>query len=126
MTNPYLDEIRDRDVSDSLQNYSDEVLATLAVAHELAEANRLTEAIAAPARFVLGNQDPISPEDLKEAMGASKLVAVPDDSGDARIAAAARRWAGAYGSRNLPGRTAATHHLAASELLEAIRQEDER
>lgn len=120
--NPYLAEIRSRS---RLEDLATEYLATLAIAHELREANSLTEAINAPPRFVLGTQDPISPEDLKEAMNSSKLMAIPDDSGDARIAAAARRWAEAYGARNVPGKAAA-HYLASNELLEAVRQEDER
>lgn len=120
--NPFLDHL---DRHYDLEELSPRDLAALAIAHELREANSLTEAINAPSRFVLGTQDPISPEDLGAEMAKTKIRAVPDDSGDARIAEAARRWAEAYGSRNMPGKAAA-HHLASSELLEAVRQEDER
>ena len=116
--NPYLDEIRSRS---RLEDLATEYLATLAVAHELHEMNRLTAAVNAPLRFAASVQAPVAPEDLH----AQKVMALPDEDGDARIAAAARRWAGAYGARNVPGKAAA-HHLASNELLEAVRQEDER
>ena len=116
--NPYLDEIRSRS---RLEDLATEYLATLAVAHELRELNRLTAEAAAPMRIVSNIQAPVAPEDLH----AQKVMALPDEDGDARIAAAARRWAGAYGARNVPGKAAA-HHLASNELLEAVRQEDER
>ena len=118
--NPYLDEIRSRS---RLEDLATEYLATLAVAHELHEMNRLTAAVNAPLRFAASVQAPISPEDLRS----QKVMVLPEEEedGDARIAAAARRWAGAYGARNVPGKAAA-HYLASNELLEAVRQEDER
>lgn len=118
--NPYLAEIRERDLSDSLQNLDDNVLATLAVAHELAEANTLTEAINAPTRFVLGTQDPTSPEDLKEAMTSSKLMAIPDDSGDARIAEAAREFVKLYVAEKSSAVAAMT------DLVRVVEKEDRR
>lgn len=144
--NPYADEILE-ECGGEIEDLRKPILAILSVQHELSEtrkaeaaraakmvelteraiatAERLVELTYAPPRFVLGNQDPIAPEDLKAKMRSTKLMAVPDDSGDARIAAAARRWAEAYGNRNMPGKAAA-HHLASSELLEVVRQEDER
>src|SRR5699024_9206864 len=59
--NPFLDHL---DRHYDLEELSPRDLAALAIAHELREANSLTEAINAPSRFVLGTQDPISPEDL--------------------------------------------------------------
>lgn len=73
----------------------------------------LTEMAYTPPRVVLGNQepispedlkawkerqrwDPISPEDLKAQMRSTKPMAVPDDSGDARIAEAAREFVKLY------------------------------
>lgn len=117
-SNPHLDELAENYVP---EDFGAQSLATLAIAHELREMNRLTAAINAPVRFAANVQAPISPEDMAE-----KVMAIPDDSGDARIAAAARRWAEAYGNRNMPGRSAAAHHLAAAELLEAVYQEDNR
>ena len=117
--NPYLDEIRSRS---RLEDLATEYLATLAVAHELHEMNRLTAAVNAPLRFAASVQAPISPEDLH----AQKVMALPDEDGDARIAAAARRWAAQYARRNDRGRTGAALGLAAAELAEAVRQEDER
>ena len=121
--NPYLDEIQSRG---DLDDFNAELLATLAVAHEIAEANSLTEAINAPPRFVLGAQDPISPEEIRAEMAKTKIKAVPDDSGDARIAAAARRWAAQYAYRGTSTASSAALGLAAAELAEAIRKEDER
>ena len=85
--NPFLDHL---DRHYDLEELSPRDLAALAIAHELREANSLTEAINAPSRFVLGTQDPISPEDLGAQMRSSKIMAIPDDSDDARIAEAAR------------------------------------
>ena len=69
--NPYLDEIeRHYDLDD----LAPDTLATLAIAHELHETNRLTAELNAPRRVVLGAQDPISPEDLR----AQKVVALPE------------------------------------------------
>ena len=121
--NPYLDEIRSRS---RLEDLATEYLATLAVAHELREANSLTEAINAPPRFVANSQNPIAPEELRAEMAKTKIRAVPDDSGDARIAAAARRWAALYALRRTPTASGAALGLAAAQLAEAIRQEDER
>ena len=116
--NPYLDDLAENYVPEDFDVRS---LGILAVAHELRELNRLTAEAAAPMRIVSNIQAPVAPEDLH----AQKVMALPDEDGDARIAAAARRWAGAYGARNVPGKAAA-HHLASNELLEAVRQEDER
>ena len=149
IANPYTDEILE-ECGGEIEDLRKPILALLSIQHELSETRKaeatraakmvelteravataermaeLTEMAYAPPRFVLGNQDPISPEDLKAQMRSTKLMAIPDDSGDARIAEAARRWAEAYGNRNMPGKAAA-HHLASSELLEAVRQEDER
>lgn len=118
--NPYLAEIRERDWGGGLQNYSDEVLATLAVAHELAEANALTEMINAPRRVVLGSQDPISPEALKSQMAQTKLMTVPDDSGDARLAEAARAAARRHETRSAHPRE------ILADLVRAIDEEDWR
>lgn len=85
--NPYLDDLAENYVPEDFDVRS---LGILAIAHELREANSLTEAINAPSRFVLGTQDPISPEDLGAQMRSSKIMAIPDDSDDARIAEAAR------------------------------------
>ena len=119
--NRYLDEIERRYDLDDL---SPDTLAALATAQELHERNRLTVALNAPLKFATNVQEPISPENLH----AQRILSSDpvDSEGDARIAAAARRWAKAYGNRNMPGASPATHHLAASELLETIRQEDER
>ena len=121
--NPYLAEIRSRG---NLDDLNAESLATLAVAHELAEANSLTEAINAPPRLVANSQNPIAPEELRAEMAKTKIRAVPDDSGDARIAAAARRWAALYALRRTPTASGAALGLAAAQLAEAIRQEGER
>ena len=121
--NPYLDEIQKTHVPEDF-NAAD--LATLAIAHELREANLLTEAINTPTRFVVNSQNPISPEEIRAEMAKTKIKAVPDDSGDARIAAAARRWAAQYAYRGTPTASSAALGLAAAELAEAIRQEDER
>lgn len=115
--NPYLTEIRSRGDLDDLNAES---LATLAVAHELAEANALTEMINAPRRVVLGSQDPISPEALKSQMAQTKLMTVPDDSGDARLAEAARAAA-----RRHETRSAHPKEILA-ELLRAVDEEDQR
>lgn len=117
--NPYLDEIQRAYVP---EDFDAADLATLAIVHELRERNRLTEAINAPTRVVANVQAPISPEDL----GAQKIMALPDDSGDARIAAAARRWAVQHSRRRTPAASGAALGLAAAELAEVIRQEDER
>ena len=85
--NPYLDEIQRAYVPEDLPS---DILATLAIAHELREANCLTEAINTPPRFVVNSQNPISPEEIQAEMAKTKIMAVPDDSGDARIAEAAR------------------------------------
>lgn len=85
--NPYLDDLAENYVPEDFDVRS---LATLAVAHELREANRLTEAINTPPRFVVNSQNPISPEEIQAEMSKTKIMAVPDDSGDARIAEAAR------------------------------------
>ena len=121
--NPYLAEIRSRS---RLEDLATEYLATLAIAHELREANSLTEAINAPPRFVANSQNPIAPEELRAEMAKTKIRAVPDDSGDARIAAAARRWGALYALRRSPTASGAALGLAAAQLAEAIRQEDER
>ena len=121
--NPYLDEIQRAYVPEDF-NAAD--LAALAIAHELREANSLTEAINAPPRFVANSQNPIAPEELRAEMAKTKIRAVPDDSGDARIAAAARRWAALYALRRTPTASGAALGLAAAQLAEAIRQEDER
>lgn len=115
--NPYLAEIRSRGDLDDLNA---ELLATLAVAHELAEANLLTEAINAPPRFVVNSQNPISPEDLKGAMGSSKLMAIPDDSGDARIAEAAREFVKLYVAEKSSAVAAMT------DLVRVVDEEDRR
>ena len=118
--NPYLDDLAENYVPEDFDVRS---LGILAVAHELRELNRLTAEAAAPMRIVSNIQAPVAPEDF---LRSQKIMTSPDDSeGDARIAAAARRWAEAYGARNVPGKAAA-HHLASNELLEAVRQEDER
>lgn len=109
-----------------LEELTPRSLAALAIAAELHEMNRLTAAALTPPRVVLGTQDPISPEDIQKQVSQTTLMSIPDDSGDARIAAAARRWAEAYRSRNKPGASSAAHHLAANELLEAVYQEDQR
>ena len=121
--NPYLDEIQRAYVPEDF-NAAD--LAALAIAHELREANSLTEAINAPPRFVTNSQNPIAPEELRAEMAKTKIRAVPDDSGDARIAAAARRWAALYALRRTPTASGAALGLAAAQLAEAIRQEGER
>ena len=117
--NPYLDEVERRYDLDDL---APDTLATLATAHELHEMNRLTAAMNTPTRTVANVQAPIAPG----GMGA-RIMAIPDESeGDARIAAAARRWATQYARRTNPGRSGAALNLAAAELAEAVRQEDER
>lgn len=117
MTNPYLAEIQLRcDPSD----LDTDNLTRLAIAHELAEANALTEAINAPARFVLGAQDPISPEDLKAEMRSTKLMTVPDDSGDARIAEAAREFVKLYVAEKSSAVAAMT------DLVRVVDEEDRR
>ena len=121
--NPYLDEIQRAYVPEDF-NAAD--LAALAIAHELREANSLTEAINAPPRFVANSQNPIAPEELRAEMAKTKIRAVPDDSGDARIAAAARRWGALYALRRTPTASGAALGLAAAQLAEAIRQEGER
>lgn len=131
--NPYLVEIERRYDLDDLDDLSPGALATLATAHEIRELNRLTAAHEtremnrltternAPLRVVANVQAPISPEDL-----GARVMSVPDDSeGDARIAAAARRWAEAYPYRNSPW-SGANYRLACAELSRAVRQEDER
>lgn len=116
-TNPYIKTLLAQEAAEEIE-LGPLTLATLAVMHELAEANALN----APPRIII-NTGEMSEEDLTGPSG--RIVAIPDESGDARIAAAARRWAEAYGRRNTPGAGPASH-LAASELLEAIRQEGER
>lgn len=115
--NPYLDEIRSRGVLDDLNA---ETLATLAVAHELREANLLTEAINTPTRFVVNSQNPISPEEIQAEMSKTKIMAVSDDSGDARIAEAARA-----ATRRHETRSAHPREILA-ELLRAVDEEDQR
>lgn len=119
-TNPYIKMLLEREGDEDieLEELSPLTLATLAVVHELAEANALN----APPRITISTGE-MSEEDFTGPSG--RIMAIPDESGDARIAAAARRWAEAYGRRNTPGAGPASH-LAASELLEAVRQEGER
>lgn len=85
--NPYLDDLAENYVPEDFDVRS---LGILAIAHELREANCLTEAINTPPRFVVNSQNPISPEEIQAEMAKTKIMAVPDDSGDARIAEAAR------------------------------------
>jgi len=117
--NPYLDEIQRAYVP---ENFDARSLGVLAIAHELREMNRLTAAANAPMRVVNNVQAPISPDTLR----AQKVTALPDDSGDARIAAAARRWAAQYALRRTPTASGAALGLAAAELFEAVQREDER
>lgn len=84
--NPYLTEIRSRGDLDDL---TAGLLATLAIAHELREANALTEAI-------------------------------PDDSGDARIAEAAREFVKLYVAEKSSAVTAMT------DLVRVVDEEDRR
>ena len=70
--NPYLDEIRSRS---RLEDLATEYLATLAVAHELHEMNRLTAALHAPARVVSNVQAPISPENFHS----QRIMALPEE-----------------------------------------------
>lgn len=116
--NPFLDHL---DRHYDLEEISPRDLAALATAHELHEMNRLTAAANAPTRVVNNVQAPISPDTLR----AQKVGALPGD-GDARIAAAARRWAEAYAHRNDRGRTGAALGLAAAELAEVVWREDGR
>lgn len=117
-TNPYIEKLLDQreEEDDRLDGLNPLTLATLAVAHEIGVAN-------APLRTVAITGEMFQ-EDLEEILS-GRVLAIPDESGDARIAAAARRWAEAYGRRNVTGQAAASH-LAASELLEVVRQEGER
>lgn len=117
--NPFLDHL---DRHYDLEEISPRDLAALATAHELHEMNRLTAAAATPARVVSNVQAPISPDTLR----AQEVRALPEEGGDARIAAAARRWAAQYARRNDRGRSGAALSLAAAELAEVVRQEDER
>ena len=109
--NPYLTRIEE---AYEVERLSTQALLKLAIIHELREMNRGGEKLDAltAAPESIGDWDP------------GRRMALPDDSGDARIAAAARRWAKAYGARNEPGGGGAAVGLAASELAEAIRQED--
>ncbi|MFE7605755.1 hypothetical protein ACFU1Q_11395 [Brachybacterium paraconglomeratum] len=117
-SNPYVEKLLAEwgGEDDPLGGLDPLTLATLAVAHELGAAN-------APLRTVVDTGE-IFQEDIERFL-ADRVLAIPDESGEARIAAAARRWANAYGRRNVPGHAAASH-LAASELLEAVRQEADR
>lgn len=123
--NPYLDEIQRAYVPEDLPS---DILATLAIAHELREANCLTEAINTPPRFVVNSQNPISPEGIRAEMAKTKIMAVPDDSGDARIAEAARHWAKAYARRNEPGARPGLNRIARglAELIRTVDEEDQR
>ena len=115
--NPYLDEIQRAYVPEDLPS---DILATLAIAHELREANCLTEAINTPPRFVVNSQNPISPEGIQAEMAKTKIMAVPDDSGDARIAEAARAAARRHETRSAHPRE------ILAELLRAVDEEDQR
>lgn len=123
-SNPYIETLMQKihdpeweePTDDPVEELSPMTLAVLAIAHELGVAN-------APLRSAARNGESHQ-EDLGSLLK-SQIWAIPDESDDARIAAAARRWADAYGRRNVTGRTV-EHHLAASELLEAVRQEEER
>ena len=108
----------------SLEEIDPRDLAALATAHELHEMNRLTAGAATPTRIVSNIQAPVSPEDLH----AQRVLATDpvDSEGDARVAAAARRWATQYAQRRTPSASGAALGLAAAELAEAVRQEDER
>ena len=111
--NPYLDEIQRAYVPEDL-NAAD--LATLAIAHELREANLLTEAINTPTRLVTNSQNPIAPEDLHS----QKILALPDDSGNARLAGAARAAARLHETRSAHPRE------ILADLVRAVDEEDMR
>ena len=115
--NPYLDEIQRAYVP---EDFNVTALATLAIAHELREANLLTEAINTPTRFVVNSQNPISPEEIRAEMSKTKIMAVSDDSGDARIAEAARAAARRHETRSAHPRE------ILAELLRAVDEEDQR
>ena len=115
--NPYLDEIRSRGVP---EDFNVTALATLAIAHELREANLLTEAINTPTRFVVNSQNPISPEEIRAEMSKTKIMAVSDDSGNARLAGAARAAARLHETRSAHPRE------ILADLVRAVDEEDLR
>lgn len=115
--NPYLDEIQRVYVPEDL---SAAELATLAIAHELREANLLTEAINTPPRLVVNSQNPIAPEEIRAAMAKTKIQALPDDSGNARLAGAARAAARLHETRSAHPRE------ILADLLRAVDEEEQR
>lgn len=120
-TNPFLEASLARATGepDPFDGVPTSTLAPLAIAHELARMNDLTEATNGPLRAVSD-----APEGFEAAP--QRVISVPDEAeGDRRIAAAARRWAELYARRNETA-AAAGYFLSCSELAEAVRQVDAR
>lgn len=139
--NPYLDALDafHQELTD-LEGMSREMLVDLAQLHEMRRANDLAEAqvdngrraaevtealldLQRPNSISIGQSDSVFP-----AVTSDRPMSILEDDpeGSPVIVRAARRWAKAYARRNTPQGSTAEAALASSELLEAIRQEDER